>query len=140
MKFRYLRDPLFVACFILYFVNRWLLRPAFSLTFLHSYLNDVICIPFWVPIMLYGMRRTGLRRNDDPPHPHEVIIPLLIWSAVFELWLPQTRLFQGRAVADPLDIMAYTLGALGATLFWQASYGRRHMDVDPVEAGDSYEQ
>jgi hypothetical protein len=124
MPYRYLRDPLFVFCFALYFVNRWLFKPYLPNTFSQCYLNDLICIPFCVPIMLYGMRRLHLRANDAPPQSYEILIPLILWSFLFEYWLPYTALFRGRMVADHVDILCYTLGALAASLFWKAWYRR----------------
>ena len=41
-------------------------------------LNDVICIPFWVPIMLFIMKKAGLRREDGPPTGSEILIPLIL--------------------------------------------------------------
>jgi hypothetical protein len=122
MAYRYLRDPLFVFCFTLYFANRWLFKPWLPNTFSQCYLNDLICIPFWVPIMLYGLRRLHLRDNDAPPHSYEILIPLILWSFVFEYWLPSTPVFQGRAISDSTDILFYTLGALAAALFWKQWY------------------
>ncbi len=125
MPFKYLRDPLFLFCFILYFLNRWILKLLFPIPFLHNSLNDLICIPFWVPIMLWGMRKTGLRTDDAPPQWYEIILPLIVWSIVFEMILPQIKFFRHLATADPADIMYYTLGALGASLFWQRWYSEK---------------
>ena len=80
MAFRYLLDPLFLFCFLLYFVNRWILEVYVPGTFFASYLNDLICIPFWVPIMLFFMRKCGLRGDDSPPRSYEIIVPLILWS------------------------------------------------------------
>lgn len=118
----YLRDPLFVFCVILYFLNRLVAKPYLPNTFSQSYLNDVICIPFWVPIMLFVMRRIGWRRDDRPPASYEILIPLLIWSYVFESVAPYSERFRGLAFGDPTDIMCYASGALVAAVFWRAWY------------------
>ena len=123
MRFRYLKDPLFVFCFCLYFVNRWILKPYVPNSFSRDHLNDVICIPFWVPIMLFMMRKIGLRRDDTPPRGSEIIIPLLLWSWVFEAYLPFTTYFKHLATSDYLDILSYTVGALIAAIFWKLWYG-----------------
>jgi len=122
MRFAYLRDPLFLGCLAVYFVNRWVCKALFAGTFWHAYLNDLICIPFWAPIMLFGMRKLRLRDHDGPPEAHEILIPLLVWSVVFEVWLPQTAAFRGLSVADPFDILCYTLGALAAGVVWRVWY------------------
>ncbi len=122
MRFLYLRDPLFVFCVVTYFVNRLVLKPLIPAGFVHEHLNDLICIPFWVPIMLYAQRRLGMRDSDGIPDVSEIVIPLLIWSWVFEIILPGMAIFGDRCVADYLDILYYSLGALIAGLFWRWWY------------------
>ena len=123
MRFRYLRDPLFLACVVIYFVNRFVLKRVWETGFVHEHLNDLICIPFWVPIMLWIERRVGLRRDDGPPEAIEIIIPLVVWSWVFEIVLPRTELFGRYCVADHRDVFYYAAGALGAAVFWRLWYG-----------------
>jgi len=122
--FRYLRDPLFLGCLILYFINRWLLKPLWSGGFFHNHLNDLICIPFWVPIMLWGQRKVGFRESDGPPLTSEIIIPLFVWSWFFEVTLPRSGLMGARVVADYRDIVYYSLGAAIAACFWAWWYRR----------------
>jgi glycopeptide antibiotics resistance protein len=122
MAYKYLRDPLFVFCFALYFANRWLFKPLLPNTFSQCYFNDLICVPFWVPIMLYVMRWLRLRTDDAPPQTHEIVIPLILWSLLFEFSLPYTQLLRGRAISDHMDILFYTLGGLLAALFWKRWY------------------
>jgi hypothetical protein len=75
VRYRYLKDPLFLFCLGLYFINRWVLKPYFPNEISRSYLNDLICLPFWVPIMLFIMRKTGLRGDDAPPRACELLSP-----------------------------------------------------------------
>jgi len=58
-------------------------------------------------------------------HPDGVewLVPLLLWSGVFELVLPSLDSFRRLATADPLDILFYTLGAALAALVWRLYYG-----------------
>lgn len=125
MRFGYIKDPLFVVCFSAYWTNTYLEKLDLSPGLLRSYLNDLICIPFWIPIMLWGERQLGLRRHDDPPHAFEVIIPLLIWSFVFEVVLPRLPVWTGKAVADPIDVFCYVVGAFMSVAFWGWWYRRR---------------
>jgi hypothetical protein len=122
MRFLYLRDPLFLACVAAYFVNRFVLKNIWHDGFVHAHLNDLICIPFWVPIMLFAQRSLRLRADDHSPRPAEIIIALVVWSWVFEIILPATALFGDRCVADHLDVLYYALGALLASLFWKWWY------------------
>jgi len=125
MRFQYLRDPLFRFCVTLYFVNRWVFKPCLPNDFFRDSLNDVICLPFWIPIMLYLMRKTRLRRDDFPPRGSEILIPLIIWSWFFEIVLPGVPFFKHLATADCQDILSYTAGALFAAVFWKIWYGRK---------------
>ena len=75
MPFLYLRDPLFLLCVGLYFVNRFILKQIWLSGFVHEHLNDLICIPFWLPIMLFVQRRLRLRDGDESPRPSEIMSP-----------------------------------------------------------------
>ncbi len=125
MRFRYLADPLFLGCVILYFVNRLVIKRFVGSGFCHDHLNDLICIPFWVPIMVFLMRKVGLRRHDDPPGADEILIPLVMWSAIFELYLPRVRYFEHLATPDCVDVLYYALGGLLASVVWQIIYRER---------------
>jgi hypothetical protein len=136
VPFGYLRDPLFLFCLLTYIVNRLVLKSIWKEGFVHEHLNDLLCLPFWVPIMLFAQRRLGLRDSDDSPRPGELVIPLLVWSWVFEILLPELPFLRGRFVADPLDILYYSLGALLAGLFWKWWYSRsnaQHRTVSSAE-------
>ena len=122
MQYKYLKDPLFLFCLLVYSVNRWLVKPFLPNPFSQNYLNDLICIPFWVPIMLWMMRKSGIRNDDAPPRSYEVLIPLIVWSAIFEMFLPRLALFRSLAFSDHMDILFYTLGALLASAFWRFYY------------------
>lgn len=121
MKFRYLRDPLFLCCAALYFTNRWILKPNFSWFFLHSYLNDVICIPFLVPPMLLVARWLRLRPDDSPPKTHEIYVPMIVWAVLYEIVLPNST-WRRLTHSDPYDVMAYVAGAIVASLIWDVTY------------------
>jgi len=125
MRFRYLADPLFLFCLILYFVNRWILKPYFPNDFSRDSLNDVICIPFWVPIMLFIMRKIRLRTDDVPPRGSEILIPLIFWSWFFEACLPFVPFFKHLATSDYQDILSYTEGALFSAVFWKIWYRQK---------------
>ncbi|MCU0705338.1 MAG: hypothetical protein MUF18_15305 [Fimbriiglobus sp.] len=123
MPFRYLRDPLFLACVGVYLVNRLVLKRVWEMGFFHESLNDLICLPFWVPVMLWVMRKVKLRRHDGPPEVMEVVIPLVVWAWVFEVILPATDWFGRYCVADERDILWYAVGAAGGWAWWRWWYG-----------------
>jgi len=118
-RFRYLRDPLFLVCVAAYGLNRFAVRPLWpEFTFARSYLNDCLCIPFWLPGLLLACRKLRIRCHDDPPLPGEALGLLIAWSFWFEVLAPVLPPFRGRSIADPWDVVAYAWGAVGAMLFW----------------------
>ena len=122
MRFRYLKDPLFLACVAIYSANKLSRLLAGGTDFQNAYVNDLICMPFWVPIMLVVNRILGLRAHDRPPGFYEIAIPVLVWSAAFELVFPYTSWFCEYSVADPNDVLCYCAGGLVAGLFWKSYY------------------
>jgi len=120
--FRYIFDPLFVMSAGIYALNRFVLKPHFATPFLHQHLNDLLCIPFWVPIMLFFQRIMKLRDNDDLPALREVLVPLLIWTWLFEVFLPGTDGARDWCIADPADVVSYAIGAIIAVAFWRLWY------------------
>ncbi len=133
MPFSYLRDPLFLVCFTAYWVHRWLAAHGLSTPLLRAHLNDVICVPFFVPIMLWFNKRFGLRRHDGPPDAIEIVVPLIIWSALFEIVIPLERDWHVPTIADPKDVLSYCLGAMVAAAFWRWRY-RQPVKTDPGTA------
>lgn len=123
-RFRYLRDPVFLVAVALYLLNRFVVRPATGDPgdFFHCYLNDVLCLPFWMPPLLWICRGLGLRRHDAPPTVGELLFYVLLWSLWFEgiapaspirAWFPET-------VGDPWDVVAYAAGGLIGGLLWRS--------------------
>jgi hypothetical protein len=132
MQFKYVRDPLFCGCVMAYLLNRFLVKPLWpGFTFFHSHLNDLLCIPFWLPVLLLLHRKLGLRKHDGPPQSAEVFLYLVAWSLWFEALGPTLPHFRAHMVGDPWDVTAYSCGALGAMLFWHRGAGR------PAEANAS---
>jgi len=114
--FKYLRDPLFLACSAAYAVNRWLLKPHFHSGFLHSHFNDVLLIPCALPAVLLLQRALKLRDHDEPPRAGEIVFHLIVWSVLCEIIGPHLL----RSVTgDPWDIVSYFAGGTLAGLWWR---------------------
>ncbi len=122
MPFRYLKDPFFLTCFTVYWLHRVARQWNCSTSLLDAYLNDVICVGFWVPIILWGHRKIGLRKHDDVPAALEIVIPAIIWAFAFEVLLPASPRWSRYAVADPNDVCCYFAGGLAAMVYWQRAY------------------
>ena len=132
MPFGYLKDPLFLTCFVLYWMNRFVIKNIPHHQFFDSHFNDLICIPFLVPILLYVARKLRLRRHDQPPLVHEVMIPVLVWSVMFEIIFPQQPYWAKWLTGDPYDIMFYSAGGCFSIWFWQWWYGNVKKHSPPL--------
>jgi hypothetical protein len=123
-RFRYLRDPVFLTAVALYLLNRFAIKPYTGNTndFFHCWLNDLVCIPFWLPLILRLRRALGLREHDAPPTVNELVALCALWSLVFEFVVPATalRTLFPNAVGDPVDVFMYVSGALLAGLLWRS--------------------
>lgn len=115
-NFSGLRDPFFVGCCALYAMNRFLIKPHVAGGFFHNWFNDLLLIPCALPILLAAHRTLGLREHDGPPTAVEVFSHLAGWAILVEVI--GSRLLH-RGTADPLDVLAYAIGALAATLWWR---------------------
>jgi len=134
-RFRYMFDPLCIGSLLLYAANRFLLKPHFRWSILHEHLNDLLCIPVWVPVGLLIERLLRLRNHDRPPELGEVIIPAVLWGWIFEVYLPTSPLGRNWSTADPLDIACYLSGAVGAMLFWHRKPSAVHSDCTTGQPG-----
>ena len=122
MPFRYLRDPVFLTCLAAYFLNWGLEEFSLSPVLAQCYLNDLICIPFWVPIIVRFSSFLGMRGHDHRPNMLEIGVPLIMIAILFEVILPSTETFHNKAIADPYDVQCYVLGAVVANWLWRRMY------------------
>jgi hypothetical protein len=118
-QFRYLADPVFVVASLCYVVGRWGLRAhGIGGTFTTAYLNDVLCLPIFVPLSLWLQRVMGVRHGDDYPRAWEILQHAAVFSILFELILPRFPLLF-RSTADPLDAVAYLAGGAIGYVAWR---------------------
>lgn len=120
-RFAYGRDPLCLAGCALYALNRWVLKPHVASPLLRGQFNDFLLIPAALPWVLWLQRKLGLRTHDAPPGVGEIAFHLVVWSVLFEVIGPHLM----RVTGDPLDVLAYTAGALLALGWWQRHGWRR---------------
>ncbi|QDT27311.1 hypothetical protein Enr10x_26280 [Gimesia panareensis] len=125
MRFLYLRDPLFQTALVLYGVNRLLIKPLVTGGFFHNHFNDLLCVPLFVPIVVFVAHLCRARPHDGPPEPYEILLPLLVWSIQFELLYPQLSFWSRYVVGDPQDILWYCVGAAVSSLWWHVHYRRQ---------------
>ncbi|RYU81279.1 hypothetical protein [Hymenobacter persicinus] len=108
---REFRHPLFVAGVAAYGLvqfNRFVV-PGLLLPLLTSYLADLVCLPLELTVALVGLRRLYFRRPGFVLPTAWIFSTWVVTALWFELALPH---LQPSATADPLDVVAYALGAL----------------------------
>lgn len=120
-QFRYIRDPVFVVSVSLYLINEFIILEygIFKTGFIAFYFNDFLLVPVVLPILLFISKKLKLRLVDIPPTLLELIIPLLIWSVLFEFIFPY---FISKGTADLLDILFYFLGGLLSWMIWNRAH------------------
>ncbi|HXC98086.1 MAG TPA: hypothetical protein VN048_02010, partial [Verrucomicrobiae bacterium] len=114
-RFAYLFDPLFLACCALYAANRWLIKPHVHIAFFHNWFNDTLLIPCALPPLLFVHDLLHLRPRNAWPTALEISAHLVGWSILFEGIGPHIM----HTTGDPLDVVAYTAGAIFAWAWWQ---------------------
>jgi len=118
-RFKYLADPVCIGSVVVYLVNRiWLKPSGISGTFGSCYLNDMLCLPLFLPMILWLQRRMGLRVHDGPPRVWEVLQHWAIFSILVEVLLPRFPQYF-RTVADPMDVVAYLVGGMMGWMWWR---------------------
>ena len=129
-QFQYIADPICIACLIIYPINRFFLKPHhIGGWFTHGYLNDVMCLPLFVPMILYVEHLLGIRRHRDFPRLWEVFQAFVAFTIVFQAITPRfPRTFT--SAGDPWDILAYFAGGAIGYFYW--SCVRRSRKTSPT--------
>jgi hypothetical protein len=118
-RFQYWSDPICVTCVIFAALNRYYLKPhRIGGHFTIAYLNDVICLPLFVPIILYIQRRLRVRLHDGYPRLWEILQNWAIFAILYKVILVRFPHVY-RVARDPIDVIAYLAGGLAAWLFWK---------------------
>jgi hypothetical protein len=77
-----------------------------------------MCLPLFLPMILYGQRLIGLRRHDGFPRWWEILQHWVIFSIVFEVILPRMpNVF--RHTSDPWNVVAYLAVGILAGICWK---------------------
>lgn len=119
--FKYIRDPLFIIGWLLYFVNRYIIKTHLpeKEIFFNGYFSDLLLIPCALPLLLFIYRLLEIRHSDSPPSLQEVIFHLNIWSVLFEGIGP---IFLTTAISDIGDVIAYWIGGIATWMLWKKLY------------------
>jgi hypothetical protein len=119
--FQYIDDPICIISMSIYVLNRFVLKPHHLGGWLvHDYLNDLLCLPIFVPIILRLQSALGIRRHHSPPTLLEVLHNSAIFSVLYYFVFPRLSAFS--SVADPWNSVAYLAGGVAAYVFWKFFY------------------
>jgi hypothetical protein len=122
--FRYIDDPICVGSMVIYVLNRLVLKPHHIGGWLvHDYLNDLLCLPIFLPIILRLQSALGIRRHHLPPAFFELIHNWAIFSVLYYFVFPRWPAFS--SVADPWNSVAYLVGGIAAYVCWRRFYPGR---------------
>jgi hypothetical protein len=104
-----LKDPVFLLFCTLFTGNKMLEINGVFIPFVHAYMDDLICLPVILNIILFLFRKF-IYPDDQYCFPLFFILSaLLMFSLAFEVLLP---LRSDAYTADPWDILAYSLGGI----------------------------
>lgn len=103
-----LQHPLFIICILLFCLNRALEQAQVYIWPLYAYLDDLLCMPLTLGLILAVQRAYFQNQSMTIPVRH-IILAVAAFSVCFELLLP---LYRPLYTGDVLDIVAYCLGAL----------------------------
>ena len=104
---RTLLHPLFLACLSLFCLNQALEQAQVYIWPLHTHLDDLLCLPIALRIVLAGQRAYFRNPRMVLPVRH-IVFAVAAFSVCFELLFP---LYKTLYTADALDVLAYMLGA-----------------------------
>jgi len=130
-----LLEPLFITSVCLYTANTRLVGHLTSASpFFRNHFNDPLLVPCALPPLLCLVSLLGVRKDRRDASGFEVILCLLVWSAMFEVLGPS--MFQA-ATGDFRDIAAYWVGGGGSWLYWRCSRRRKALSTSAVASGSS---
>ncbi|HAS36533.1 MAG TPA: magnesium citrate secondary transporter [Flavobacteriales bacterium] len=123
-----LSSPLFLVASCIFLVNRWSEFYGIYIPFVNSYLDDLMLMPIVLTMALAGMR--FIISSSYRLSLWQISLSTLIFSVFFEYFIPQ---FDPRFTADPLDVLAYLIGALAFLLWGNASISRHTSSQEEPE-------
>jgi hypothetical protein len=100
-------QPLFLVFSALFIANQLIERMGIVIPIVHSYLDDLLCLPLTLTIALFIQQKI----TGSPTYllsKNKIIFVWLFYSLYFEAWLPKVY---SRYTADFLDVLVYGAGA-----------------------------
>ena len=98
---------LFSICFILFIANQILEKLGIFIPILNSYLDDLLCFPIVLSIILFIHRRWRVKNNKYTLPFQHVLIAVILFILIFEIALP---IVSDKYIADIKDVLVYLIG------------------------------
>ena len=119
LPYRISRDVVFWVGLSLYLVQSAMESVGWELPLTRGYVNDFVCVPIWLPVVVAVQTTLRLRPSAGPPTTTEAGITVGVWAFVFEVWFPRTALLSAYTTSDRWDVVAYSAGAIIANIIWR---------------------
>lgn len=104
------KNPIFIFASVAFWVNQYLEKSlGVFVPIYHSYGDDLMAMPVVFGICLQAMRWWHPSGEGLTFTRKQVLIGLVYFSVVFEVFLP---LISSNYTADPLDVLCYAIGSL----------------------------
>jgi hypothetical protein len=103
-----LKHPLFLISALLFLSNQILERVGVFIPFIHSYLDDLLCMPVTLSIALF-MQQKLAGDSSFTFSKIRVVAVVMFYAIFFELWLP---LNSSAYTSDIMDVAAYGVGGM----------------------------
>ncbi len=111
---------LYLSLILLFLMNRWIEYNQIHIPLLYAYLDDLLLFPVLLPVIAWVHRRFSGSDRMMIPFSH-VVLAVGSYSLFFEIIAPR---FLSVGEGDPLDVVAYSLGASVTVLAARCFYGR----------------
>lgn len=103
-----LLQPLFLLACFLFLLNQFLESQQIFIPYIHAYLDDFLCFPIVLTLILFLLRRIYQNPNFRFTT-LQIVFAVAYFSLAFEVVLPY---FSANYRSDALDVVAYILGAM----------------------------
>ncbi|PZX58391.1 hypothetical protein LV84_01599 [Algoriphagus ratkowskyi] len=102
------KHPIFIFAFLAFWINQFLENSlGIFVPIYHAYGDDLMALPVVYGICLQLMRWIHPLYSELTFSKKQLIIGLVYFSVVFELFLPN---YSNAYSADPLDVLCYIIG------------------------------
>ena len=100
-------STVFYFCSVLFIINQVLQWLGIKIFFLYAYLDDLLCFPIVLSLLLLGNR--VIKKQAVVLGKIDIIISFLVITILFEFILPN---LSNRFTKDYFDIIFYILGVI----------------------------